>query len=258
MPPHASGMPRSTSGIEKYASLAAIRRSHAAASTTPPPMQWPWMRATVTADIASTASAISRPRSALSRGVRSVEAAAAPASNAPRSAPAENERPLPDTTTTLMAGWRSNHRAASAISASVVDESGLSLSGRLSVSAPRAPAPTTSIVVNSPIAKPFDRRVAHCGASSLARVVTERFVDELERPRDLVAHESLLKMRHELVDGDFTIAVAPSRARAVRGRRRGCRRRSTRAHVDARRSQLRPRRDRCWLRRRGSDRCDGR
>ena len=37
MPPHARGMPRSTSGIENNVSSAAMRRSQTAARTTPPP-----------------------------------------------------------------------------------------------------------------------------------------------------------------------------------------------------------------------------
>ena len=39
MPPHASGIPRSTSGIENTADSPATRRSHADASTTAPPTQ---------------------------------------------------------------------------------------------------------------------------------------------------------------------------------------------------------------------------
>ena len=69
MPPHASGMPSSTSGIEKRAERAATRRSHTAASTSPPPTHQPRTLAMATARSSSIARAIRQPLSASSRGV---------------------------------------------------------------------------------------------------------------------------------------------------------------------------------------------
>src|SRR5438445_13212026 len=112
------------------------------------------MRATVTARIASTASAISRPASAASRCDSCPPAPLAPPAPAPalkalRSAPAENDRPRPSTTTTFTDRCASNHRAASAISNNVVVLNGLSLSGRFSDSRPFGPSACTSMVVSS-------------------------------------------------------------------------------------------------------------
>ena len=145
MPPHASGMPSSTSGIEKRADRAATRRSHTAARTSPPPTHQPWTLATVTARSSSIARAIRHPVSASSRGER---APASPLPNEEMSAPAENARPRPDTTTTFSSSWPSNHRAAASISPSVCVDSGFSLSGRFSTSSPRAPSTATSMVSN--------------------------------------------------------------------------------------------------------------
>ena len=64
------------------------------------------------------------------------------------SAPAENARPLPATTTTFRSSKPSNQRAAASISFSVCDDSGLSFSGRSRVSEPRSPSTDTSIVSN--------------------------------------------------------------------------------------------------------------
>ena len=86
---------------------AAIRRSHAAANTTPPPTQCPWTAAIVTACIASIASAISRPASAASRG-----RVPAGSPKLARSAPALKARPAPCTITTRTSSRVSNQSAA--------------------------------------------------------------------------------------------------------------------------------------------------
>jgi pimeloyl-ACP methyl ester carboxylesterase len=49
MPPQASGMPKSTSGVENLVDSAASLRSQAAARTSAPPTQCPWIRAIVSA-----------------------------------------------------------------------------------------------------------------------------------------------------------------------------------------------------------------
>ncbi len=116
IPPQASGIPRSTSGIENTAVSPAKRRSQAAASTTAPPTQYPWMRATVTASMRWIASAINLPASA---PARRCSVPGSSAVKAETSAPALKERPFPLTTTTLTSLWRSNQRAASASSRSV-------------------------------------------------------------------------------------------------------------------------------------------
>ena len=129
MPPHASGMPRSTSGIEKRrcrrrcAGRTRPRRSARRRRTTP------GCAATVTARISSSARPMRHPtwRSSIGAAVE----------NADRSAPAENDRPAPLTTTTFRSWCSSNQRAASSISCSVWLLSGFSLSGRFSVQ--RAP-----------------------------------------------------------------------------------------------------------------------
>ena len=117
MPPHASGIPRSTSGIENTADSPATRRSHADASTTAPPTQYPWMRASVIACIDSIACAIRRPASARARDS---SAGGASASKPDTSAPALKARPFPLTTTTLTSGRRLNQPEASASSTSVL------------------------------------------------------------------------------------------------------------------------------------------
>ena len=112
-------------------------------------MQWPWMAATVTALMASIASAMSRPASAASRTVRPWLAAGSP--KEARSAPAENDRPAPDTTTAFTAGCASNQWAAATNSSSVVVPRGLSFSGRSSVRCPTPPSAVAWMVVNSAV-----------------------------------------------------------------------------------------------------------
>ena len=82
------------------------------------------MRAIVTARSSSIARAMRHPLSASSRGER--PSAGAPPPKADTSAPAENARPRPDTTTTLRSSWVSSQRAATSISCNVCEESGLS------------------------------------------------------------------------------------------------------------------------------------
>ena len=118
-------MPRSTSGIEKRVDSAAIRRSHAAANTTPPPTQCPWTAAIVTACIASIASAISRPASAASRG-----RVPAGSPKLARSAPALKARPAPCTITTRTSSRVSNQSAAATSSRRHVVDNGFSCAGR--------------------------------------------------------------------------------------------------------------------------------
>ncbi len=137
MPPQASGMPRSSSGIEKRALAAATRRSQAAASTSPPPTQWPWMRAMLIARRRSMASAICRPRSTTSAST-SVRPAASS-----RSKPAQKARPSPETTTTLSPGCAFSQRAASASSRRVSGLRAFRRVERVSVRRPVAPSALT-------------------------------------------------------------------------------------------------------------------
>ena len=130
--------PLSTSGIEKRAVSAAMRRSHAAATTSPPPTHQPCRRATVTARVSSSARAMRQPTCRSSIGADWV--------NADRSAPAEKARPAPLTTTTFRSWCSSNQRAASSISCNVWLLSGFSFSGRFSCSEPRGPSTVATSV----------------------------------------------------------------------------------------------------------------
>ncbi len=179
IPPQASGMPRSTSGIANRVVSAATRRSQAAASTRPPPTQWPRIAAMVTASAASTASAMRRPRSAVA-GPSSEPAGPA---NSRRSKPAENARPRPDTTTTT-APATSSSPTARAISRSTVAPNGLSTSGWSSVSRPTPPSTVTS-TVSYPSSVGTHRSCQR--ATTQQGCMAERREEHHTRPRDLNA-----------------------------------------------------------------------
>ena len=100
--------------------------------------------------------------------------------------------------------------------------------------------------------------LAERGAAHLAGVVAERFVDELERARDLVAHEPVGEVLAELVVGRARRRPARSRGRGCRGRRRGVRSRSSTRRAGARRAPPRSRPGTRSRRRRGSCRPRGR
>ena len=147
MPPHASGMPSSTSGIEKRADRAATRRSHTAgqheAAADAPALHLG------DGDGPHLVHRPGHPPAAVGVVAGRARTGALPP-NDDTSAPAENARPWPETTTTFSSSCSSNHRAAASISCSVCDDSGFSFSGRASVElAPRRRLTRTSIVSKS-------------------------------------------------------------------------------------------------------------
>ena len=97
MPAHVNGMPIASSGMRRTVSGAAMRMSHAAASSAAPPITWPCSAATVTS---GTRSNCSNSRCHVPLRWRHVDQS--PSSGgytvARRSAPALNARPAPRST----------------------------------------------------------------------------------------------------------------------------------------------------------------
>ena len=129
IPPHAKGMPKSTSGITKVAPTVAIRKSHAPTKTTPPPTQWPCTAAIVNCGTFVSASVARRPKSALVRGDSPTVALV----RLPRSNPAEKVRPAPAIVTTRISSHECNHWLNRMISCNNSVERAFSFFGRLKV-----------------------------------------------------------------------------------------------------------------------------
>ena len=124
MPPAPGSTPSLASGRPSLASGVATRMSHARASSRPPPIATPCTAAiTGNALVAMTSRASVKPWMKFSNSPRSLK---------PRissmSAPAENTRPAPCTTTARTDGSSSNWRTAAAISVYVFVPIGLSRS----------------------------------------------------------------------------------------------------------------------------------
>lgn len=106
---HGIGMARCASGSDSTASATTTCRSHARASTTPPPRARPWTRAIVSARMAVTAFIACLPRSMLA----SIDPSSGAGPGSKASNPLQNARPADSTTTTRTSSRSSNQRAAS-------------------------------------------------------------------------------------------------------------------------------------------------
>src|SRR5215470_1718102 len=138
-----SGTPRSTSGIQNWASAAAKRKSQASASPQPPPTAWP-LTAAIVACSRPSSIVLTRSKSRrnwLLRERNSRRRSSGVVALAwPASAPAENTGGAPVTTTTRVVESSRSSAKALARSVSISSLSELRRSGRLSVTVATAPS----------------------------------------------------------------------------------------------------------------------
>ena len=114
-----------------YASSTITERSHAICSSLPPPTQIPLMRAIVGLPISSSASCMRL--NAPNHFQYSFELPSRPSPHERRSAPTQNARPAPVTTSTRMSSSQETSSHARAISRSIRKSKAFRTSGRLSV-----------------------------------------------------------------------------------------------------------------------------
>src|SRR5690242_7322793 len=141
--PTPRGTPRSTSGIQNWASAAAIRKSQARARPHPPPTAWPFTAAMVACSrFSRTVLARSkRRRNWLLRERKSRRRSSGVAALAwPASAPAEKTGGAPVTTTTRVAASSRSSAKAAPSSVSMSSLSELRRSGRLRVTVAIGPS----------------------------------------------------------------------------------------------------------------------
>src|SRR5918996_584862 len=129
-----SGTPRSTSGIQSWASAAAMRKSQARVSPQPPPTAWPLMAAMVVCSRLSS-TALARSKSRRNWLLRDPMAARRSSGDmlllSPASAPAEKTGGAPVTMTTRVVGSSRSSVKAAPSSVSMASLSELRRSGRV-------------------------------------------------------------------------------------------------------------------------------
>ena len=113
-------------------------RSHAICSSLPPPTAMPWTRATVGLPISRSRSCMSLNAPNHFQYSRGLPTRSAP--HALRSAPTQNARPVPVTTTTRISSSHDASSHARAISRSIRKSNAFSTSGRLSLIVARWPS----------------------------------------------------------------------------------------------------------------------